>query len=111
MMNKRNKNPVSHGADRLKLMQNATRLYEEFTGDGGEVIAKIPRIVVPKSLAVIGEIDAIEYRTRRNGEKELYRHSFTSSARPLFCVSPDGKQIFIVGGDFTFTKRGIVDNS
>ena len=29
----------------------------------------------------------------------------------MFIVSPDGKQLFLIGGNYTFTERGIVDAS
>lgn len=108
---KRKKNPVTHGADRLKMMQDAARLYREFTGEDGAVITKIPMPKIPKALAVMGEIDGIMYTTVRDGKTEKYVHQFKYSARPLFCVSPDGKSIFLIGGEYTFTERGIIDDT
>jgi hypothetical protein len=106
----RKKNIVAHGADRLEFLK-AAKLYENFTGHGGEVIAKVPSPKMPKALAIIGEIDGIMYTTVRDGQHEKYIHKFKKSARPMFCVSPDGRQIFLLGGEYHFTERGIIDKS
>lgn len=104
------KNLPAHGAGRLDFLK-AVKLYENFTGHEGETIAKVKIPDPPSSLAVIGEIKAIVYTTVRDNESEEYIHQFKKSTRPLFCVSPDGKQIFIVGGEYSFTERGIIDKT
>lgn len=109
-MTRRKKTLVAHGPDRLDFLMAAKR-YENFTGEAGAVIAKVKMPVVPKALAVIGECDGIMYTTVRDGVDEKYIHKFSKKARPLFCVSPDGKSIFLIGGLYTFTDRGIVDKS
>ena len=100
----------NHGANRLEFLK-AAMLYENFTGHGGEVIAKVPMPIMPKALAVIGEIDGIMYDTYRDGKLEKYVHRFSKKARPLFCVSPDGSQIFLIGGSYKFTERGVIDKT
>lgn len=92
-------------------LEEAVRLYESFTGHGGEIIAEVERPEYPTELAVIGEIDGIMYSTVRDGVKEKYIHKFHHKARPLFCVTHDGTQIFLLGGQYDFTKRGIVDRT
>lgn len=101
---------VSHGQSRAESLE-AARLYENFTGDAGAVIAKIRPPKIPRALAVIGEIDGLMYTTVRDGQHEKYIHKFSRKARPLFCVSPDGKQIFLIGGEYRFTERGIIDKT
>ena len=112
---KRKKNPRarSQGGERLQLIQaaQAAKLYENFTGHGGETIARIPAPTMPKAVAVIGEVDGILYSTVRDGALEKYIHRFKKSARPLFCVSPDGKHIFFIGGNYTFTELGVIDKT
>jgi len=106
----RKKSLVSHGADRLEFLK-AARLYENFTGDAGAVIARVPPIKIPRAVAVVGECDGIMYTTVRDGQHEKYIHKFSKKARPLFCISPDGSQIFLIGGEYRFTERGIIDKS
>jgi hypothetical protein len=57
----------------------------------------------------VGNILALEYETVRDGEYEKYRHAFRSKSRPLLAATFDGKQLVIVGGQYLFTERGIVD--
>jgi len=87
----------------------AARLYSDFTGHEDISIKKVKIPVLPGTMLQIGEIDGILYSTVRDGVPEKYIHEFKKKSRPLFCVSPDGKNIYIVGGRYDFTERGIVD--
>lgn len=87
----------------------AKRRFRRFTGHEAEVLGELDVPPMPKVAAVIGEITALCYVTTRDGKVEHYKHEFSQSAAPLFCVGPDGKQILIVGNRFKFTERGIVD--
>jgi len=51
------------------------------------------------------------YTTERDGEVQKYIHKFAKRDRPILAVSPNGDQILFVGGNYTFTERGIVDKS
>lgn len=92
-------------------VRKAASLYQRFSGHKAEEIAEIDLPAVPPVGVAIGDIDGILYTTIRDGVTEHYKHEFAKSDRPLFVVSPDGKQLFIVGGRYRFTERGIVDNS
>jgi len=89
--------------------ERAARRYEDFTGHVAE-----PRAVfdfrVPPVAAAIGECDGVLYTTVRDGQRESYIHKFRKGSKPFLCVSPDGKLLLLVGGSFTFTERGIVDD-
>lgn len=102
----RKMNPT-HSADTVK----AAKLYQSFTGHDPESLGKIKIPSLPKSAACIGYCDGILYTTVRDGRTEKYIHKFRASDRPLFCVSPDGKQLLLLGGAYDFTERGIVDKS
>ena len=87
----------------------AGRLYREFSGhepDESELI-EIPDM--PRAVLVIGELEGVIYSTVRDDTAERYIHKFRKSSRAMLCASPDGEQLFIVGGRFEFTDRGIVD--
>lgn len=58
---------------------------------------------------VVGECDGILYTTVRDGETEHYIHDFKKKCRPTLISSHDGKHLGLIGGDFTFTERGITD--
>jgi hypothetical protein len=58
---------------------------------------------------IIGELDLVGYRARRDGKTERYGHHFKKNSRPLLAVTSDGKQLHIVGGQYEFTEAGIED--
>jgi len=64
--------------------------------------AKIP-------LFAFGELMGVKYRTVRDGREEFYEHTFRKQSRPLLAARHDGSRIYIVGGRYRFTDRGIVD--
>jgi hypothetical protein len=90
-------------------LRRAAALYTKFTGHKELEISKVKIPDMPKELVEIGTIDGILYTTVRDGVTEKYIHRFKAKSRPLFAVSPDGKQLFLLGGAFTFGDRGIVD--
>lgn len=104
---KRVKMPKSMSADAKK----AASLYRRFSGHEPESIGKIKVPPMPKVAVAVGEIDGVLYTTVRDGKTEKYIHKFHSKDKPLFAVSPDGKQLFLIGGNYRFTERGIVDKS
>lgn len=91
-------------------MQKAARRYSRFTGHASEPAGYVD-IKVPKALVAFGQLDAVQYTTVRGDKVEHYEHRFRAADRPTLAVSPDGKQLFIVGGRYRFTDRGIVDHS
>lgn len=105
----RGQNPVPPSSH-LQEIEQASRLYEKFSGHEAEEIGTIDKPDVPDVLIAVGEVDGILYSTVRDGQLEKYIHHFRKNSRPLFCVSPDGKQLFMLGGAYDFTERGIVDN-
>lgn len=92
-------------------LQEAARLYERFTGHPGKLVARIPKPRYPNAVVVIGECDGVLYTTVRDGQLESYVHRFKSKSRPLLCVSQDGTTLYLLGGAYRFTERGIVDES
>jgi hypothetical protein len=90
-------------------VDSAAQLYERFSGHEPESLGKVSIPKTPKVMLLVGTCDGILYTTVRDGVTEKYIHQFKKSAKPAFCVSHDGKQLFLVGGDFDFTERGIVD--
>ena len=112
---RRLKNPVppSSRADVKRRVfgdaENARLLYEKFTGHDGADSVVIDKPLIPDVMCVIGDIDGIMYTTMRDGKTEKYLHKFKKSARPLFCVSPDGLSLHLIGGSYQFGERGIED--
>lgn len=92
-------------------LARAADLYERFSGHQAEVVGKIRINPIGKVGVAIGEVDGILYSTVRDGQLEKYIHKFRKADKPLFVVSPDGKSLHLVGGNYSFTERGIVDDS
>lgn len=94
-----------------KEVQKAALLYERFSGHKAESFGKVTLPPLPRVGAAVGEVDFIGYTAVRDGVTEKYIHTFKPADRPLLVVSPDGRSLYLVGGGYRFTERGIVDNS
>ena len=105
----RKQNPVP--PSRKVQQRNAADLYERFTGHKATESVMVDKPVLPDVMLVVGDIDFIGYTTVRDGVTEKYIHKFTKKCRPLFSVSHDGKQLFMLGGSYDFTELGIVDKT
>jgi hypothetical protein len=92
-------------------VDRAADLYERFTGHDPRELGTVNVPELPRVAAVVGECDGVLYTTVRDGKTERYIHEFAARDRPLLCVSPDGRQILLVGGRYRFTEAGIVDAS
>ncbi len=103
----RGRKPVSKSAD----IRRAASLYERFSGHEAEAVGRIKIKPLPKVAVLVGDLDFVGYTTIRDGVKEKYIHRFAAKDRPSLCVTPDGKTILVIGGNYTFTERGIVDRS
>lgn len=84
-------------------------MYEAFTGHPITHSETIDNPALDVALKV-GYVDGVLYETTRDGETQHYIHRFKKRARPHLVAAPDGSQIQMVGGDYRFTDRGIVDN-
>lgn len=95
---------------RTKAYAKAAKLGESFTGHKAIPTART-RVTVPTVMFAVGTCDFIGYTTVRDGETEKYQHKFKPKSKPVLAVSPDGLQLFLVGGSFRFTDRGIDDDA
>ena len=108
--------PSSRARARKSLSKSAAirrgaSLYERFSGHEAEIVGRVKVAPLPKVGVIIGDLDFVGYTTIRDGVREKYIHRFASADKPALVVSPDGKSIHVLGGRYTFTERGIVDNS
>lgn len=92
-------------------VQQAADLYERFSGHQAEVAGRVRVPAMPRVAVAIGTLDFVGYTTVRDGRTEKYIHKFKAADKPVLCVSPDGTQLLLVGGNYDFTERGIVDRS
>lgn len=85
---------------------------DRFTGFRGEPPASIERVRVPPVDPVVltlGVCTGIMYATTRDGRHEKYLHRFKQTARPLLAVSSDGHSLYLIGGSYSVTDKGIED--
>ena len=92
-----------------KDLQATVELFESFREKKPSKRLKKIRVRIPRVVAHIGYLEAIDYRTTHGTELALYNHEFAPGSRPLLCVSPDGRQLILLGGRYQFNERGIVD--
>jgi hypothetical protein len=110
----RNPVPPSSASKRAQ----AAELFKEFSGHDAEITSRVDAgrelgLPIRKGgeipLLAFGELLAVEYETIRDGVTERYRHAFRKASRPLLAARHDGERLYIVGGRYRFTDRGIVD--
>lgn len=102
-------NPAPALQNKAALIRQAARRIARFTGMN-DVSARKIRVSRQSDVVLdIGRVDGILYTTIRDGATEKYIHRFARNARPLLAASPDGKRLYLLGGAYTFTDRGIVD--
>lgn len=89
-------------------IQRAAKLYEDFTGHSPRFVEAV-NLESPDVVFLVGEMDGVLYSCYRDGKLEHYQHKFKKSSRPLLVSNFDGTALFIVGGRYSFTDRGIVD--
>lgn len=92
-------------------ISEAMQLYSDFSGHKAEIVGNVEKPHLPDVGVVVGELEGIAYEAVRDGVKEKYFHKFNRKSRPLLCVSFDGEQLFILGGEYNFTDHGIVDKN
>jgi hypothetical protein len=90
-------------------MERAARAYQAFHGERPKEILQLDIPSAPRTAVALGECLAVIYRGRRDGKTYSFKHTFARRARPYLCFSSDGRQLFLLGGDFKVTDRGIVD--
>jgi hypothetical protein len=105
MPRKLKKNPTQLDAQ----VREAARRFENFTGHAPGKVRRIKVPSYPGAALAIGPCLGIMYSTVRDGRAEKYVHRFGAKSRPLLAASSDGTQLYLLGGAYNFTERGIVD--
>lgn len=83
--------------------QDAEKLYRAYHGEDP---TSLEMLEIPETAMVLGVIDDITYTVIDDGEEVTYHHEFED--RPTLAVSSDGRNIFILRGEWKFTERGII---
>jgi hypothetical protein len=89
-------------------VSKAKQLYEKFREAPASRARKI-RIRYPTAVMVMGYLEFVGYSTTHGGTAKMYKHKFAKGSRPLLCAGPKAGQLYLIGGRFHVTERGIVD--
>lgn len=103
---RRKKNPIP--PSQHAKVKEAIERFKDFTGMDPQHVDEY-FVNNPDVGFVVGSLDGVLYSTVREGKAESYVHKFKKKSRPLLCSSHDGKTLIILGGEYDFTDRGIVD--
>ncbi len=91
-----------------KHLKNAVGLYRKFR-EADPKRARRVTINLPSALMVMGRVSAIEYETTHKGVAHKYRHDFVPGSRPTLAASGAKNGLYLHGGRYHVTDRGIVD--
>jgi len=90
-------------------IEKARKAYQDFTGRDPPHVkkARLP----DKDVAgwKMGPVVGIAYEATRDGKRSKYFHEFKKSAQPDLVSADDGSQLYIAGGKYKVTDRGIED--
>jgi len=87
----------------------AKKAFEDFSGHKATKsrVSKLPdRDVTGWEM---GPVVGIAYEAKRDGKRTKYFHEFKKAARPALVAKDDGSQLYIDGGKYKVTDRGIED--
>lgn len=97
------KNPCPHTTRKNPGgLAQGMRKYREFhQGLSPDRVQRI-RVQHPKSLVKLGTADRIDYTREEPGGPRPYFHQFgeESGKKPILASSPDGRELYILGGNF-----------
>ena len=92
-----------------KNVRRAASLYKSFR-EREPRVAKSVRVRLPRAVMVMGHVDFIGYTTTHENNRAVhYKHSFARGTKPLLCAGVGRNQLFLIGGRYRVTGRGIVD--
>ncbi len=95
----------------MGLTRSQRKAIELFRGfrEREPTISKEIELDVPDQLIVMGHVEFIGYKTTHGKRAKLYKHDFAKGSRPLLCTGVGKNQVFLIGGNYHVTERGIVD--
>lgn len=89
-------------------LQLAARLYRQFR-EAPVRRARAVKVQLPRAVARMGTVEFIGYMTTHGGRVHLYVHDFAPGSRPMLYAGPRRNQLYLFGGRFKVTARGITD--
>lgn len=91
---------------RREIIARAANLFRKFQGRL-PAPGELREISQPPTASLeMGKLDGVIYTCVGDGKK--YIHRFGKSRRPVLYASYDGKQLFILAGEYRLTERGLI---
>jgi hypothetical protein len=91
-------------------LSRAARLYENFNGFEPSSVVKVRHVrLIPPVVVKLGELIGVIYRSDKGqpGRQRSYVHFMQDP--PILVSNVQGTQLYIVGGRYHVTTRGIED--
>jgi len=89
-------------------VRKVAKLYTGFREKAPRNVKSVT-VKLPRAVMVMGYLEAVEYGTTMAGKARRFRHKFAAGSRPMICAGVGRNQLFIIGGRYHVTDRGIVD--
>jgi hypothetical protein len=89
--------------------RRASRAFEDFTGRKARKVTVEKIDDGPVTGWEMGPLVGVAYEAVRDGQRDRYFHEFAKSARPRLVARDDGRQLYIAGGRYNVTERGVED--
>lgn len=84
-------------------------LYTKFYGFAPDLVQvyRVPSRMIPPIVVELGDLRALIYRSNKwsRGQKRTFIHFMENP--PKLVSNPEGTQLYIVGGTYRITDRGI----
>jgi len=90
-------------------LERARRGYADFTGHAPTKVSRARLPDEDRAAWKMGKLEGVAYEATRDGKTEKYFHEFKRHARPDLVAQDDGKQLYITGGRYKVTDRGVED--
>lgn len=87
----------------------AKKAFKDFTGRSAKKVVTSKLDDKDQVGYRLGPMVGVAYEATRDGKTERYFHEFKKAARPDLISRDDGKQLYIDGGKYRVTDRGIED--
>lgn len=89
--------------------RRAAKAFEDFSGHKPSKVRRSRLDDRDVAGWEMGPLIGVAYEAKRDGKRERYFHEFKKSARPKLIAKDDGSRLYIDGGRYKVTDRGIED--
>lgn len=92
--------------------QEAIELFRKFREREPKKISFLKEgldFVIPTAVMPLGHLEYVGYLTSHGRRPQNYHHDFAPGSRPLLCAGSGDNELYLLGGRYRVTERGIVD--